>query len=177
MENNPVVCFHHLASSTLAWSRAISALLMIVSCVDRCLTLGLGTLVVNTCCFSLPVWLGTVIKFWLHNTEKPLLVCHSACADCQRGQFHLSRYLGTHPKRNNSVSKNRELLNGVPGFFVMKRFIQPAARNAEVVVARVAYPNAALCATAIPEGSPNPLMRWGVAPAAQNGQPGHSQTG
>lgn len=99
MENNQWFAFIILALIFGLVNALIKPLLMIVSCPLIVLTLGLGTLVVNTVLFLIAGWLGTVINFGFTITENRFWYAFLGALIVSVVSFILSRFLGTESKK------------------------------------------------------------------------------
>lgn len=76
----------------------IKPLLMVASCPLIVLTLGLGTLVVNTVLFLLAGWLGSVVNFGFTIPENPFLYAFFGALIVSVVSFILSKFLAVDRK-------------------------------------------------------------------------------
>lgn len=76
----------------------IKPLLMVASCPLIVLTLGLGTLLVNTVLFLLAGWLGSVVNFGFTIPENPFLYAFFGAVIVSVVSFILSKFLAVDRK-------------------------------------------------------------------------------
>lgn len=92
MENNAWYAYLVLGLIFGLVNALIKPILMVVSCPLVVLTLGLGTLLVNTVLFLLAGWLGTIIGFGFTITQNYFLTAFMGALIVSVVSFILSRF-------------------------------------------------------------------------------------
>ncbi len=93
MQNNAWYAYVVLALIFGLVNALIKPLLMVASCPLIVLTLGLGTLLINTVLFLLAGWLGTVINIGFVIPQNPYLYAFLGALIVSLVSFILSRFL------------------------------------------------------------------------------------